>query len=90
MYKLIKKYMCNFPYMSGLAKSTGRLNVSVHNKLNNEPVPFASVSLYYLVVRGPYLEQGEATLIVRHITNENGDIPIIELPVLDRNVPPIQ
>jgi 5-hydroxyisourate hydrolase-like protein (transthyretin family) len=67
-----------------LQPRTGNLSVTVRNRLNNEPIAFVEVSVYYLTIRGVYGEGGDAYLIVRHITDENGRIPIIELPVIDR------
>lgn len=65
-------------------QSSGRLSVTVRNRLNNEPLAFAEVSVYLLTIRGVYGERGAGDLIVRYITDENGRIPIIELPVIDR------
>lgn len=67
---------------------SGFLSVSVYNKETKEPVPFASVSVLLLTIRGLYGESGEANLIARHITDENGEIPKITLPVINRNVLP--
>ena len=68
----------------GNTQSTGKLSVTVRNRLNKEPISFAEVSLYYLTIHGVYNESGEGDLIVRHITDEYGKVPIIELPVIDR------
>lgn len=73
---------------SGTVQNTGHLSVTVLNKLNNEPIAFAEVSVYYLIIRGLYSEGGEGELIVRHITDEHGRVPLIELPVIDRSSSP--
>ncbi len=41
------------------------------------------------ITYGVYGEGGDAYLIVRHITDENGSVPIIELPVIDRRTSPL-
>lgn len=66
-------------------KQTGNLSITVHNKLTNEPVPFAVVIVYYLVIRGLYGESGEATQVARHVSDENGKIPLITLPIIHRS-----
>lgn len=67
-----------------IAPSTGSLSVTVLNRLSNDPVAFVEISVYDLTIYGVYGEGGDAYLIIRHITDENGRIPIIELPVIDR------
>lgn len=73
---------------SNTTKEIGHLSITVLNKLTNEPVPFASVSVYFLVIRGIYGERGEATQVARYITDENGKTPLINLPVIDRSSTP--
>ncbi|MGD9567267.1 MAG: hypothetical protein AB7V48_02920 [Sedimentibacter sp.] len=70
---------------SATVLNTGHLSVTVRNRLNNSPIAFAEVSIYFLTIRGLYGEGGEANLMVRHITDENGQVPLIELPVMDRS-----
>lgn len=71
---------------SGTDAKTGFLSVTVLNRLTNESVPFTSVSVYHLSVRGIYNESGEANLMTRYVTNEEGKIPLIELPIIDRGI----
>lgn len=72
-------------YKSDSAANTGYLSVAVHNRLNNRPIAFAQVSVYLLNIRGVYGEEGGADMVIRHMTDENGEIPLIELPVIDRS-----
>lgn len=64
--------------------NTGSLSVTVRNKLSNKPITFAEVSIYLMTIRGIYGERGAANLVSRHITDENGEAPLINLPVIDR------
>ena len=61
---------------------TGFLEVSVFSDQTNEPISGAEVSVYKFIVRGVYGEAGDEELIVAYITDENGKVPIIELPVI--------
>jgi len=61
---------------------TGLLEVSVFSDQINEPISGAEVSVYKFIVKGIYGEAGYEELIVSYITDENGKIPIIELPVI--------
>lgn len=61
---------------------TGLLEVSVFSDQTKEPISGAEVSVYKFIVRGIYGEAGDEELIVSYITDENGKIPIIELPVI--------
>lgn len=88
IYYKNKFYIDNFICKSGTVLDTGNLSVTVLNRQNNEPIAFAEVSVYYLTIRGIYEEAGEGNLIVRHITDENGKVPIIALPVIDRRTHP--
>ncbi|NLJ58926.1 MAG: hypothetical protein GX339_08795 [Tissierellia bacterium] len=63
----------------------GRLVVSVRNRITNEPIAFSSVSVYLLSIIGLYGEFGEANLITRYITDEEGKIPVISLPAIERS-----
>lgn len=81
-FKIINKFDTNL--------GKGILSVMALNKMTNEPVAFAEVSVYYFIIRGLYGEQGNANLVARHITDENGKIPLIELPVIDRTKNPVQ
>jgi 5-hydroxyisourate hydrolase-like protein (transthyretin family) len=87
MYNLRNRFkLCDTK--PGSAQNTGRLSVTVRNRLDSDPVAFAEVSVYHLTIYGVYGEGGEANLIIRHISDENGRIPIIELPVIDRSNSP--
>ncbi len=69
---------------SSTLKEKGKLSVKIINKFTKEPVTFVSATVYLLTFEGLYSEHGTADLVARHITDENGKIPIIELPVIDR------
>jgi len=85
-----KRYKCyNYKINeSSSFRNTGNLYVKVRNILNNEPIAFAEVNIYYFTIRGLYGEGGDANLVIRHVTDENGEVPLIELPVIDRNSSP--
>ena len=59
----------------------GFLDISVFSE-DNDPIEGAQVSVYYYVVRGVYGESATENEIVSYITDENGEIPLIELPVI--------
>ncbi len=47
MFNLTRKFnLCDIT--PRVAPSTGRLSVTVQNRLNNEPITFAEISVYYL------------------------------------------
>jgi len=58
---------------------TGYLSVNVVNRANKEPIPNAIVSLFRITISGTYSEQGEGTLVTMAITDQNGNIPKMEL-----------
>lgn len=69
--------------------NTGNLSITVKNRENNEPITFAEVSIFFLNIRGLYSESGEAFLLVRHVTDKNGKVPLIELPIIDKRAYPL-
>lgn len=58
---------------------TGFLKVTVHNKLNNDPIKDALVRISKVTITGLYNENAEGNLIVQYRTDEQGNIPIIRL-----------
>lgn len=72
-----------------LSLNPGLLSVSVHNRLTNEPIPFAVVSVYFMQLWGFYGEAGSANLVARSVTDENGEANLMELPVLDKFLSPL-
>lgn len=62
---------------------TGFLGVSVFHNVVNEPIENAEVSVFKMDVSGLYNEEGEAKLITMHVTDKDGKIPLIELPVIN-------
>lgn len=88
IHDIIKHQKCQFVHKSNSIRHFGRLSITVKNKLTDMPVSFAVVSIYYLIIKGLYGEQGESHLFVRHITDENGKIPVVELPIIDRATSP--
>lgn len=61
---------------------TGFLEVSVLEDKSNLPISDAEVSIYRFSTRGVDVTQGEEVLIVSYTTDEDGKIPIVELPVI--------
>lgn len=61
---------------------TGFLEVSVLEDESGIPIEGAEVSVFRFSIRGINVTQGEEILIATHTTDENGKVPIIELPVL--------
>lgn len=59
----------------------GFLNVSVINNTTLLPVKDAKVALYEVNITGEYSETAEAKLIGIFNSDENGKIPIVELPI---------
>ena len=60
----------------------GFLSVSVFSEDDREPVSNAKVTISLYEVRGIYEESATANKITSQITDENGKVPIIELPVI--------
>lgn len=60
----------------------GFLSVSVFSEDDREPVSDAKVTISLYEVRGIYEESATAHKITSQITDENGKVPIIELPVI--------
>lgn len=60
----------------------GFLSVSVFSEDDREPVSNAKVTISLYEVRGIYEESATANKIISLITDENGKVPIIELPVI--------
>lgn len=61
---------------------TGFLEVSVFDNESNFPISGAEVSIYRFSIIGFDVTQGEEVLIESRTTNEEGKIPIVELPVI--------
>ena len=87
--KLSKFYKNDIPCKLGKNINTGHLSIKVRNKETGKPITFAEVSLYFLNIKGLYGESGEANLIVRYVTDGEGNVPIIELPVIDKRIFPL-
>lgn len=69
---------------SNILREKGYLSVKVFNRLTHEPITFANVNVYFLTFRGLYGEEGMANLVAGDTTNENGEISLVELPVIDK------
>lgn len=84
MKDIIKPYIVKNMFASKAEKNdiaeTGYLSVNVVNRANKEPIPNAIVSLFRITISGIYSEQGEGTLVTMAITDQNGNVPRIELP----------
>lgn len=68
---------------------TGLLSIKVKNRESGKPITFAEISIYLLTIKGVYSESAEANLIVRDVTDGEGKIPLIELPVIDKRILPL-
>lgn len=59
----------------------GFLEISVLSE-DNEAIEGAQVTIYYYLAKGIYGESAIENEIASYITDENGKIPLIELPVI--------
>lgn len=64
------------------ATKSGFLEVRVFSEEDREPVSDAKVSIYLYEVRGLYNEAAIENVISSHVSDNNGKIPVIELPVI--------
>ncbi len=87
--KWCKFYRNDICFNLGKNINTGRLSITVRNKENDEPITFAEVSLFLFNIRGFYGEVGDGILIARHVTDDEGRVPVIELPIIDKNAYPL-
>lgn len=79
-----KPYKANNKIINILEKNIekGYLDVTIFSDQTKEPISGAEVNIYKFVVKGLYGEAGDEELIVSYITNENGKIPVVDLPVI--------
>ena len=87
MYDATKPYRASNNLIKNLEKNdedvtTGYLSVSVYDDETNLPIDNVEVSVYKFTMRGLNPTQGEEVLLEIHLTDENGEIPDIELPVI--------
>ncbi|MDF2948613.1 MAG: hypothetical protein K0R07_629, partial [Sedimentibacter sp.] len=61
---------------------TGFLEVSVFSEEDREPVSDAKVTISLFEVRGLYNESAIENVISSYVSDDNGKIPVIELPVI--------
>jgi hypothetical protein len=61
---------------------TGFLDLNVFSEIDRKPVSNAKVTIYLFETRGIYQESAIENEIASYTTNENGKIPVIELPVI--------
>lgn len=71
---LVKKLEAN--------SETGFLDLNVFSERDREPVSNAKVTIYLFEVRGIYQESAIENEIASYTTDENGKIPVVELPVI--------
>lgn len=62
---------------------TGKLDLTVFHEQFKSPLINALVKIYKVTVSGEYNEIGDGFLINQFLTDANGKIPVIELPILN-------
>lgn len=62
--------------------ATGFLDLNVFSETDRKPVSNAKVTIYLFETRGIYQESAVENEIASYTTNENGKIPVIELPAI--------
>lgn len=66
---------------------TGYLDVSVYQNVVNTPIKDATVKISSILYSGQFNEFAEGKLIVEYKTDEDGKVPVTELPVLNELMP---
>lgn len=61
----------------------GKLEVIIFHEQFKSPLINALVKIYKVTVSGEYNEIGDGFLIYQFVTDANGKIPVIELPILN-------
>ncbi|HHZ03099.1 MAG TPA: hypothetical protein GX396_09245 [Tissierellia bacterium] len=62
-------------------EETGYLEITVTDAQTGMPVRNVLIEIFELIILGQFAERGYSRLIERYATDENGRIPITELPV---------
>ncbi len=77
-YKVKNKLIRNLE----ISNETGFLDLSVFSSIDQSPIENAEVTVYLYEVRGIYQEAATENVIVRYMSDTEGKIPLIELPVI--------
>lgn len=62
---------------------TGFLEITVNDALTGMPIKNVDIEVLQLTILGEYAERALSRLIERYSTDDNGNIPIIELPLIE-------
>jgi len=65
----------------------GYLDISVYQDVENTPIRDATVRIFKVLYLGLFDESAEGKLVAEYKTDKKGEIPIIELPVLNELQP---
>lgn len=84
VYK-VKNLLCKD--LNLIAEEKGKLDLTVYHEEYHAVLPNATVKIYRVSVTGEYREIGKGVLIHEFVTDENGKIPVVELPILNDLMP---
>lgn len=62
---------------------TGFLEITTHDALTGMPIEDVVIEVLKLTIMGEFAERALSKLIIRYATDENGRIPLIELPLIE-------
>lgn len=62
---------------------TGFLEITVHDALTGMPIEDVDIEVLKLTITGEFAEMALSTLVIRFSTDENGRIPLVELPLVE-------
>jgi len=62
-------------------KETGYLDINLYNNITNMPIKGATVFISSVSYSGQFFEFGKGRILYEYKTDENGKIPITELPI---------
>ena len=66
---------------------TGYLDISVYQNIVNTPIKDATVRISSILYSGQFNELAEGQLLVVYKTDDNGQVPLTELPVSNELMP---
>lgn len=62
-------------------EKTGYLDISVYRNIGSTPIEGATVIILSVSYSGQFYEFGEGRILYEYKTDENGKMPIVELPI---------
>lgn len=68
---------------SNFDEETGFLEITTSDALTGMPIKDVVIEIFKLTIVGKYAEKALSTLVIRYATDENGRIPLIELPLIE-------